>query len=113
MAKTRSFYPTGNEALDEYLQQLEAEPANQGLRMAIARMAIQADHTELGFHEYRQLIKDDAILDQVEDELLSLIDEIEEPVLLKRLHRCLGDCYSRQKRFREAMAEYNWTFNAS
>jgi hypothetical protein len=113
MAKTRSFYPTGNEALDEYLQQLEAEPANQGLRMAIARMAMQAGHSELGFHEYRQLLKDDAVLDQVADELLSLIDETEEPALLKRLHRCLGDCYSRQKRFREAMAEYNWTFNAS
>jgi hypothetical protein len=113
MAKTRSFYPTGNEALDEYLQQLEAEPSNQGLRMAIARMAMQSGHSELGFHEYRQLIKDDSALDQVEDELLSLIDETEEPALLKRLHRCLGDCYSRQKRFREAMAEYNWTFNAS
>jgi hypothetical protein len=30
--------------------------------------------------------------------------------MLQRLHRLLGDCYQKQKRFREAMEEYSWTF---
>ena len=31
-----------------------------------------------------------------------------EPALLQRLHRTLGDAYSKQLRWREAMEEYSW-----
>jgi hypothetical protein len=103
------FYPTGNEALDTSLQQLENEPDNHGLRLGIARMGMQSGQIELAAHQYRHLIRQGDILDQVADDITAQIAETEDGMLLHRLHRLLGDCYSRQQRYREAMQEYSWT----
>jgi hypothetical protein len=91
------------------LQQLENEPENHGLRLAIARMGMQSGQVELAAHQYRHLIRQGDILDQVADDITSQIAETNDGMLLHRLHRLLGDCYSRQQRYREAMQEYSWT----
>jgi tetratricopeptide (TPR) repeat protein len=115
----QSFYPTGNEMLDEALQQLEADMQNQGLWLAVARMGMQTGHIDLAIHHYKHLIKiNDDLTDQIIGDISDMIRETEETengsdgTLLSRLHRLLGDCYHKQKRFREAMAEYSWTFKS-
>jgi tetratricopeptide (TPR) repeat protein/uncharacterized protein YjiS (DUF1127 family) len=110
-AEASSFYPTGDAALDEFLQQIEAEPDNFGLRLAVARMAMQSEHKDLAFHEYKQALQDSDQVEQIVDDVTDLIESEQDPAMLKRLHRLLGDCYSRQKRFHDAMAEYKWTFS--
>ena len=107
-----SFIPTGDETLDEYLRQIEIEPENHGLRLAIARLAGQTGRDDLALYEYKHLIKDKIALDQVVDELQELIEESEDRQVLQRLYRLLGDAYSQQSRFREAIAAYSWTFTS-
>ncbi len=107
-----SFIPTGDETLDEYLRQVEIEPEKHGLRLAIARLAAQTGRDDLALYEYKHLIKDKIALDQVVDELQELIEESEDRQILQRLHRLLGDAYSQQNRFREAIAAYSWTFTS-
>ena len=105
-----SFIPTGDETLDEYLRQVEVDPNNHGLRLGIARLAWQTERNDLALYEYKHLIKDKIALDRVVDELQELIEESEDRQLLQRLYRLLGDAYSQQNRFREAIAAYSWTF---
>ncbi len=105
-----SFIPTGDETLDEYLRQVEVDPNNHSLRLGIARLAWQTERNDLALYEYKHLIKDKIALDRVVDELQELIEESEDRQLLQRLYRLLGDAYSQQNRFREAIAAYSWTF---
>jgi hypothetical protein len=58
--------------------------------------------------QYRRLIKQDVLLDQIVDDLNDLISDAEDRQLLKRLHRTLGDVYTKQGRLAEAMDEYSW-----
>ncbi|NJL33880.1 MAG: hypothetical protein HC893_08485 [Chloroflexaceae bacterium] len=99
--------------LDGYLQQLEAEADNHGLRLAVARLAMQVGQSELSIHEYKQLLKSGDVTDQIIEDILDLIQDTQDRVLLMRLHRLLGDCYTQQNRYREAMDAYSWTFKAS
>jgi hypothetical protein len=73
---------------------------------------MQIGHHDLAFAQYRYLIKQHEVTDQIVDDLQDLIEEADDPTVLQRLHRLLGDCYSRQQRYREAMAEYSWTFTS-
>jgi len=109
--KLESFIPTGDETLDEYLRQSQAEPDNYGLYLAIARLSAQTGRGELAAYQYKRLIKEKVALEQVVDDLQEFIEDTEDRHLLQRLHRLLGDAYSAQNRFREAIAEYSWTFS--
>ncbi len=95
----------------EYYQQLEADPSNHGLRMALARMISQTASVDQALTEYKRLIKQNQLMDQVVDDLQDLIESHDDPGLLQRLHRALGDAYSKQGRWREAMDEYGWVLN--
>jgi hypothetical protein len=64
---------------------------------------------DLAVQQYKYLIKQNRLLDQVVDELNDLISDSDERQVLHRLHRVLGDAYSKQGRFREAIEEYSWT----
>ncbi len=99
---------SGNPELDEYLRMLEAEPHNHVLRLSIARVGGQAGMPELAVRHYRDLIKRNVMLDEIVEDLSDLIADVEDTSVLRQLHRTLGDAYSRQGRFRDAMREYSW-----
>jgi hypothetical protein len=100
---------TGNEVLDTYLHQLEADPQNDVLRLSVARIGGQIGMPDLAVQHYKYLIKHKRLLDQVVEELSDLISDSDDGQLLQRLHRVLGDAYTKQGRFREAVEEYSWT----
>lgn len=103
---------TGNDVLDAFIRQLDADPQNHTLRLAIARVGGQAGMNDLAVQEYRDLIRRGALLDDVVADLSDLIAESEDEQVLRRLHKVLGDAYSKQGRFAEAVAEYSWTSNS-
>ena len=94
--------------LTVYQEQLAAEPSNHGLRLAIARMMGQTSQVEAALGEYKRLIKQGELLDPIVEDIQDLIEASDEATVLQRLHRALGDAYSKQGRWREAMEEYSW-----
>jgi len=94
--------------LQEYVRMLDSDPGNHVLRLSIARVGGQVGMTELAMQHYRSLIKQNALLDEIVDDLSDMIAETSDISLLRKLHRTLGDAYSRQGRFRDAMREYSW-----
>ena len=102
---------TSNDVLDNYLSLLEADPQNYALRLSVARVGGQIGMTDLAMQQYKQLIKQNELLDEVMDDLNDLISDIDDRQVLQRLHRLLGDIYSKQGRFREAIEEYSWTLS--
>jgi hypothetical protein len=99
---------SGNQLLDTYLRRLEADPQNHVLRLSIARAGGQLGMTDFAMQQYRSLIKQNLLLDQIADDLVDLISDADDQLLLKRLHRTLGDVYTKQGRLAEAMDEYGW-----
>lgn len=89
--------------------QLAADPENHAMRLAVARMSQHTSDVDQAVEQYKQLIKRGELLDDVVDDLQDVIGDIDDPQLLRRLHRLLGDAYMKQNRFREAMDEYSWT----
>jgi tetratricopeptide (TPR) repeat protein len=106
-----AFIPTGDSALDGYLLQLEAEPNNTALRASVARIGGQTARFDLAIQQYKTLIKSGDALDQISEDIQELIEDNEEPEILQKLYRLLGDVYSKQNRFREAVEAYSWTFS--
>jgi hypothetical protein len=102
----QTFIPTGDEELDTYLRQLEDEPDNHGLCLAIAHFSMEKGYNEVGAYHFNRLIKRKALLDEVVEDVLDLIRGTDDQALLQSLYRVLGDAYTRQKRFKEAMAAY-------
>ncbi|MFN8479465.1 MAG: tetratricopeptide repeat protein [Kouleothrix sp.] len=100
---------TGNEVLDAFFRQLEAEPNNDVLRLSIARVLGQLNMADPALKQYRFLVKNSSMLDQVVSELQDMIAYTDDVTLLKGLHRALGDAYSKQGRLKEAVDEYSWT----
>ena len=94
--------------LQEYLNMLEVDPNNHLLRLSIARVGGQVGMLEIAMQHYRRLIKQNALLDEIVEDLTDMITETSDTNLLRKLHRTLGDAYSRQGRFRDAMREYSW-----
>ncbi len=94
--------------LQEYVRMLDSDPGNHILRLSIARVGGQVGMVELAMQHYRSLIKQNALLDEIVDDLSDMIAETSDISLLRKLHRTLGDAYSRQGRFRDAMREYSW-----
>ncbi|NOK73840.1 MAG: hypothetical protein GFH24_608298n147 [Chloroflexi bacterium AL-N5] len=101
--------------LNMYVDRLEAEPHNHVLRLSLARISGQTGSTEMAVQQYKHLIKNNEFLDDVVDDLQDLIVDTDQTDrrILQRLHRTLGDAYSKQGRFQEAMEEYSWTFSGN
>jgi len=100
---------TGNDIVDGFLHQLETDPQNDMLRISIARIGWQIGIPDLAVQQYKYLIKHNQSLDQVVDEISDLLSDSDDHKLMQRLHRTLGDVYTKQGRFREAIEEYSWT----
>jgi hypothetical protein len=106
-----SHAPRGaDEALDltAFQAQVEAEPNNHPRRLALARMSDQVGDLNQALDQYKHLIKSGELLDPVIEDLREMTERIEDPKSLHRIHRMLGDAYSKQSRWREAMDEYSW-----
>jgi hypothetical protein len=99
---------TGNDILDAFLKRLDAEPENDVLRLSVARVSGQIGQVELALQQYKYLIKHNRLLGDIGDELRDLIDATDDRRVLPRLHRTLGDVYSKQGRLNEAIDEYSW-----
>jgi hypothetical protein len=104
------FVPSGDETLDGFLRELDAAPGNFGLSMAIGRLSAQTGRGDIMQMAYKGLIKAGYGLDEVADELEELVDALGDEATQRQLYRLLGDAYSKQGRFREAMAAYSYTF---
>jgi hypothetical protein len=104
------FVPTGDEGLDVYLRQLESEPGNYGLAMAIGRLSAQTGRADLMSMAYKGLIKEGQGIDEIAEELEGLVGAVDDTGVQRQLYRLLGDTYSKQGRLREAMAAYGYTF---
>ncbi len=104
------FVPTGDEMLDAYLNQLEAEPENHALGLSVARIGGQTGRYDLMMWQYKHMIKEGQLVDQIVEEIEELVADVEDPSILRQLYRMLGDAYSKQNRFREAIDAYSHTF---
>jgi hypothetical protein len=100
---------SGNELLDAYVRRLEGDPHNHGLRLSVARAGGQMGMPDFALQQYRYLLKQNTLLDQIADDIQDLILDADDRQLLKRLHRTLGDVYTKQGRLAEAIDEYGWT----
>jgi hypothetical protein len=105
-----SFVPTGDDSLDEYLIQLEAEPDNYGMALGLARLCAQTGRADLMAYTYKHLIRGSHALDEITEEVQELIEAIDDQAMEHQLYRVLGDALSKQGRLRDAMAAYNHTF---
>jgi tetratricopeptide (TPR) repeat protein/uncharacterized protein YjiS (DUF1127 family) len=108
-AATEDIQSTGNDVLDMFLGQLASEPENDVLRISVARVSTQIGQTDLAVQQYKYLIRHSRLLDDVVSELQDLIADSDDAQVLQRLHRTLGDAYSKQGRLREAVEQYSWT----
>jgi tetratricopeptide (TPR) repeat protein len=89
--------------------QLDSEPDNDPLRLAVARMSHAMADSPQSLEHYRLLIRRGNLLDDVALDLQDMIAESDDPSMQRRLHRLLGDAYMKQGRVREAMDAYSWT----
>ena len=99
----------GGADLARFYEQLEAQPENHAMRLALARMAEQQGDIERSMEQYRQLIRRNALLEPVTEDLQEMSSGQYDRAMLRRLHRLLGDAYMKQERLQEAMEEYSWT----
>jgi hypothetical protein len=95
--------------LSRYYERLEVDPNNHPIRLALARLSEQKNDTDRAIEQYRQLIRQGVLLDSVVEDLKEMVAGDYERPVLRRLHRLLGDAYTRQNRLDEALDEYSWT----
>ncbi|HEX6290846.1 MAG TPA: tetratricopeptide repeat protein [Herpetosiphonaceae bacterium] len=103
----------GDDQVSAIRAMLESDPENDVMRLAVARMSQQTSDTAQALDQYKHLIKRGSLLDEVVVDLQDTIADTDDPQMLRRLHRLLGDAYMKQNRFREAMDEYSWTLARS
>ncbi len=95
--------------LAQFYEQIAAQPESHAMRLAIARMSEQRNDIERALEQYKQLIRRNALLDPVVEDLEELTMGEHDRPLLRRIHRLLGDAYMKQDRFQDAMDQYSWT----
>lgn len=101
--------PSGNEAIDSYLRALKSDPENVVLRLSVARVAVQCSMFDTAMSQYRALVHNSALLDDVIVDLRDLLHTLEESYLRRECHRILGTAYSRQGKMAEAVAAFRMT----
>uniref|UniRef100_UPI00272E4912 RNA polymerase sigma factor region1.1 domain-containing protein n=1 Tax=Candidatus Chloroploca sp. Khr17 TaxID=2496869 RepID=UPI00272E4912 len=109
-AEFAGFVPTGDTLLDDYLGQLDEEPDNHGLAMAIGHLCAQTNRPDIMTRAFKRVIRAGQGLEQIVSELETLMASVEEPAIKQPLTRLLGDAYSKQGRYTEAMQAYGATF---
>ncbi|PDW04462.1 RNA polymerase sigma factor region1.1 domain-containing protein, partial [Candidatus Viridilinea mediisalina] len=105
-----NFLPTGDSMLDDYLNQLDAEPDNYGLALAIGNLCARTGKIEIMNLAFKRLIRSGEGLEHVVTALEGLTSNVSEATTRTALFRLLGDAYSKQGRLNEAMNAYNSTF---
>ena len=95
--------------LEQYLARVEQEPENHALRLSVARAGIRLGNIDVGVRNYKQLIKRNAFLEDIVDDLVDMIADNDDIHTLRQLHRTLGDVFSAQGKLIEAMQLYSWT----
>ena len=110
MMRLSDLAPTGDATLDEYLRQLEGDPTNSGLALAIGRLCAQTGRADVMIMAYKCLIRAGHDLDLLSEELEGLIDVISDAGVQRHIFRLLGDAYARQGRSRDAIAAYGQAF---
>ncbi|MBP1466543.1 hypothetical protein EYB53_012580, partial [Candidatus Chloroploca sp. M-50] len=109
-AEFAGFVPTGDTLLDDYLGQLDEEPDNYGLAMAIGHLCAQTNRPDIMTRAFKRVVRAGQGLEQIVSELETLMGSVEEPAIKQPLTRLLGDAYSKQGRYTEAMQAYGATF---
>ncbi|NCC31785.1 MAG: hypothetical protein EOM24_07115, partial [Chloroflexia bacterium] len=109
-AEFAGFVPTGDPLLDDYLGQLDEEPDNYGLAMAIGHLCAQTNRPDIMTRAFKRVVRAGQGLEQIVAELETLMGSSEEPAIKQPLTRLLGDAYSKQGRYTEAMQAYGATF---
>ncbi|MEI6180152.1 MAG: RNA polymerase sigma factor region1.1 domain-containing protein, partial [Chloroflexales bacterium] len=104
------FLPTGDPVLDDYLGQLDSEPENFGLALAIGRLCAQTGRTAIMALAFKRLVRAGEGIEVLAEEIEGLLSATEDQSVRQQLYRLLGDTYSKQGRYREAMSAYGTTF---
>jgi hypothetical protein len=94
--------------LQEYVRMLDSDPGNHVLRLSIARVGGQVGMTELAMQHYRSLIKQNALLDEIVDDLSDMIAETSDIRPAAQTSSHPRRCLLAAGRFRDAMREYSW-----
>ena len=67
-----------NVALDDYLRALQDDPENGMLRLAVARVAVQCRMYETALTQYRHLIRNSMLLEDVTNDLRDILADIDQ-----------------------------------
>lgn len=101
-----------NLAMDGYLRALNDDPENGVLRLSVARAAVQCRMYDIALMQYRHLIRNSTLLEDVTNDLRELLADIGEPQLRRDCSRLLGNAYARQSKVQEAVEAYRMTLNS-
>ncbi len=105
--------PPAGPSLEELRQQLAAQPDNEGLALALARVCMVQGEAEEAAGHYRRLIKTGSpgLTDALVGDLQDWITQEQDSKRLYRLHRLLGDAYMKKGWYQQAIAEYAWVLS--
>ncbi len=109
---TASAAISGNLAIDGYLRALQEDPENAVLRLSVARVAIQCRMYDTALTQYRYLIRNSVLLEDVVNDLRDVLAEIGEPQIRRECSRLLGNAYAKQNKVQEAVEAYRMTLNS-
>lgn len=109
---TASVAVSENLAIDGYLRALQEDPENGVLRLSVARVAIQCRMYDTALTQYRYLIRNGVLLEDVVNDLRDVLAEIGEPQIRRECSRLLGNAYAKQNKVQEAVEAYRMTLNS-
>lgn len=109
---TASAAVSGNLAIDGYLRALQEDPENAVLRLSVARVAGQCRMYDTALTQYRYLIRNGVLLEDVVNDLRDILAEIGEPQIRRECSRLLGNAYAKQNKVQEAVEAYRMTLNS-
>jgi hypothetical protein len=101
-----------NLAIDGYLRALQEDPENAVLRLSVARVAVQCGMHDTALTQYRYLIRNGVLLEDVVNDLRDVLAEIGEPQIRRECSRLLGNAYAKQNKVQEAVEAYRMTLNS-
>ena len=109
---TASAVISENLAIDGYLRALQEDPENGVLRLSVARVAVQCRMYDTALTQYRYLIRNSVLLEDVVNDLRDVLAEIGEPQIRRECSRLLGNAYAKQNKVQEAVEAYRMTLNS-
>lgn len=109
---TASAAISGNLAIDGYLRALQEDPENGVLRLSVARVAVQCRMHDTALTQYRYLIRNAVLLEDVVNDLRDFLSEISELSMRRECSRLLGNAYAKQNKVQEAVEAYRMTLSS-